>query len=246
MPVRHDLATDLALEAELSTARLGTAFFGRILDQLSDAELDGDSLLPGWTRRYVVAHIAYNARALVRLIEWAGTGVETPMYASADARDSEIASGAALCAFALRNLYDHSAIHLNAEWRDLRDAHWSRLVRTSQGRVVPATETVWMRTREVWVHGVDLDAGAGFEDIPADVLERLLGDVTGAWRDRGDDTDLRLVVSGARKSTFGDLGADDPEIVSGSLADVTAWACGRGTVGVTSSRREDPVAPRWI
>ena len=39
---------------------------------------------PGWSRRHVVAHVGYNARALTRLVEWAKTGIETPMYASAD------------------------------------------------------------------------------------------------------------------------------------------------------------------
>lgn len=246
MVARHDLATDPALEALLATVRRGTAFFGRILDELSDAELEGDSLLPGWNRRHVVAHIGYNARAIVRLIEWAGTGVETLMYDSPEARNSEITHGATLSPIALRTLYDHSAMHLNAEWRDLRDAHWSHPVKTAQGRIVPASETVWMRTREVWIHGVDLNTGATFADIPAEVLERLLGDITGAWKDRDEDTRLRLVVSGAQTSEFGDLDATDPETISGSLADITAWACGRSTAGVTSNAQESPVAPRWI
>ena len=91
MTARQDLTAARVLEAELATVRQGTAFFGRNLDELSDAELDGDSLLPGWTRRHVVAHIGYNARAISRLIEWAGTGVETPMYEFAEARNNEIA-----------------------------------------------------------------------------------------------------------------------------------------------------------
>ena len=246
MVARHDLTTNPALQLELLTVRRGTAFWGRKLNELSDADLDGDTLLPGWTRRQLVAHIGYNARAIARLIDWAHTGVENPMYETPEARNHEINYGATLSPIALRNLYEHSAIHLNVEWRDLPDANWSYQVRTAQGRIVPVSETIWMRTREVWVHAVDLDNGAAFTDIPTDVLERLLGDVTGAWTTRGDDTGLRLVVSDAQATQLGDFDASEPEIISGSLASITAWACGRSTLRVTSSRQENPVAPRWI
>ena len=246
MTARQDLTADPVFEAELATARLGTAFFGRKLDELSDAELDGDSLLPEWTRRHVVAHIGYNARAIARLIEWAGTGVETPMYESAEARNDEIAHGVTLVPLELRDLYNLSAMQLNEAWRELPDMSWSHLVKAAQGRIVPASETVWIRAREVWVHGVDLNNGGSFDDIPVDVLERMLGDITRTWKARGDDKGLRLEVSGALACSFGDGDDTDAEIVSGSLADATAWACGRGSEGVTSSRPDNPLAPRWI
>ena len=246
MTAHQGLTTGPVLEAELTTVRGGTEFFGRKLDEVSDAELDGDSLLPEWTRRHVVAHIGYNARAIARLIEWAGTGVETPMYESAEARNNEIAHGVALVPFELRDLYNLSAMQLHEAWRELPAMSWSHLVKAALGRIVPASETVWMRTREVWVYGVDLNNGASFDDIPVDVLERILGDITRAWKARGDDKGLQLEVSGAQACSFGDRDAAVAEIVSGSLADVTAWACGRGSDGVTSSRRDSPVAPRWI
>ncbi len=64
MVARTDLATDPGLVEELLQARKGTAFFARKLNELTDAELDGGSLLPGWSRRHIVAHIGCNARAL--------------------------------------------------------------------------------------------------------------------------------------------------------------------------------------
>ncbi|WP_373325284.1 maleylpyruvate isomerase N-terminal domain-containing protein [Paenarthrobacter ureafaciens] len=81
-PWELHLATDRRLQEDLLQARRGTAFFARKLNELSDEELDGGTRLPGWTRRHLVAHVGYNARAIARLIEWAGTGVETPMYSS--------------------------------------------------------------------------------------------------------------------------------------------------------------------
>lgn len=249
MVARHDQTSDPQLLESLLQARRGTAFFARKLNELSDADLDGPSLLPGWTRRHVTAHIGYNARAIARLIEWAATGVETPMYASTEIRDHEINFGATLPPIALRHLFDHSAVHLNVEWRDLPADSWHHKVKTAQGRIVPAEETVWMRTREIWTHSVDLDNGATFADIPAPVLARLLADITGAWKSRGTDTGLLLTVTGT-DLTFGDTAAHNPTLITGSLPEIVEWATGRGTSGVTAEgpaiNGAVPAAPTWI
>jgi maleylpyruvate isomerase len=249
MVARHDQTTDPRLQEQLLQARRGTAFFARKLNELSDAELDGATLLPGWTRRHVVAHVGYNARAIARLIEWAATGVETPMYSSPEARNHEIDFGATLSPIALRHLFDHSAVHLNVEWRDLPADAWHHKIKTAQGRIVPAEETVWMRTREVWMHAVDLNNGATFSDIPAPVLERLLTDITGAWHTRGTDTGLLVKVTGTSLA-FGDTDAADPTTIAGPLPAVVEWAAGRGSDGVTatgsSAAGGTPTAPKWI
>ena len=251
MVARTDQTTDPTLLERLIQARRGTAFFARKLNELSDAELDGDSLLPGWSRRHITAHIGYNARAISRLVEWAATGVESPMYPSTKVRDHEIEFGATLNPIALRNLFAHSAVHLNVEWRDLPADAWHHKVKTIQGRLVPAGETVWMRTREVWVHAVDLDNGASFADIPAPVLIRLLKDITGAWASRGTDKDLLGRVDGHPALGFGDMKSRTPLQISGALADMVCWATGRGIAGVTASRDGRimwtvPAAPAWI
>jgi maleylpyruvate isomerase len=250
MVAREDQATDPELLEGLLQARRGTAFFARKLNELTDAELDGDSLLPGWTRRHLTAHIGYNARAIARLIEWAATGVETPMYASTEARDHEITSGATLSPIALRNLFDHSAVHLNVEWRDLPEQAWHHQVTTAQGRIVPASETVWMRTREVWTHAIDLDNGATFADIPAPILTRLLQDITGAWKTRGTDTGLHITTTDTHQ-TYGDTTTQNPTHITGTLPGIVQWATGRGTNGVTATHNgapqaEAPAAPKWI
>src|SRR5690606_16135534 len=104
MPAAHDRTHDLKLRATLGLARQGTAYFARHLDLLSDADFDAPSLLPGWSRRHVVAHVAFNARALTRLASWAATGVERAMYESAEKRDAEIEEGATRSPAELREL----------------------------------------------------------------------------------------------------------------------------------------------
>ena len=245
MVARHDLTTDPELRDELLTVRRGTAFFARKVTELSDADFDEPSLLPGWSRRHLLAHVGYNARALTRLVQWANTGVETPMYDSPAARDAEIDFGATLPVRALRHLNDHAAISLDVEWRDSPDAAWEATVRTAQGREVPARETVWMRTREVWLHAIDLANGARFSDVPEPVLARLLRDITGTWRARGTDAGLVVAVDGWA-DRLGDLESEDPAIVSGELPDLVRWASGRGDTGVTASTGEITPAPRWL
>jgi maleylpyruvate isomerase len=108
-----------------------------------------------------------------------------------------------------------------------------------------------MRTREVWVHAVDLDNGASFKNVPSPVLVRLLKDITGARASRGTDRGLTGSVDGDPSQLFGDMEARAPLQVTGSLADVVCWATGRGVAGVTASRDDEvisvmPAAPSWI
>jgi maleylpyruvate isomerase len=155
----------------------GTHTLLTALDKLTDDELDEPSALPGWSRRHVVAHVHGNAKALCRLVAWADTGIEQPMYASAEARAREIEEGARVPAPELRDLVAGSAARLADDLAQLPPDARMREVVTAQGRTIRAEEIRWLRVREVAVHAVDLEAGVGFDDLPADLLEALLVDV---------------------------------------------------------------------
>lgn len=247
MAARSDNVDDPALAATLLLARRGTAFFSRKLAELGDAELSEPSLLAGWTRAHVVAHVGYNARALTRLTEWAATGVETPMYSSTQQRNAEIELGATLPAQALRNLSDHAIVHLNVEWRDLPAAAWSAEVRTAQGRAVPVAETAWMRAREVWLHAIDLGNGASVADLPAEFVDRLLPEVVGLWSSRGDETPSLVLRPSDRDGVEFALADGATAVLRGPAASLLAWATGRAHVGLTITGGGDiPIAPRWL
>ncbi len=53
---------DLELSERLLIARRGTAYLSQRLAELTDDELDGPTLLDGWTRRHLVAHIGTTPR----------------------------------------------------------------------------------------------------------------------------------------------------------------------------------------
>src|ERR1700758_2212489 len=86
-----------------------------------DAALDEPTLLPGWSRRYLLAHVAANADALRNLVHWARTGEERRMYASAEQREADIAAGAKLPSAELRAWIAGSAQALAADLDALGD-----------------------------------------------------------------------------------------------------------------------------
>lgn len=238
---------DLDLSERLLIARRGTAYFSQRLAELTDEELNGDTLLEGWTRRHLVAHVGYNAAALCRLMDWAATGVETPMYESTEQRGREIEEGATLSPAALRNLYSHTVARLDEKWRHLPQSAWNSEVRTAQGRLVPASETAWMRTREVWIHAVDLDNGGRFGDFPEVVLDSLLTDIVGMWRRKDLGAGFALAVDGSAPVVVQEDSSTE-HTIRGPLAAVVRWAAGRGTVGVETNggAEEVPQPPKWL
>lgn len=238
-----DIADDLRL------VRQGTAFFAKILDELPDDDFVLPSLLPDWSRSHVIAHVGYNARALHNLMEWASTGVEHPMYGSAEARDLEIEQGSTLSPHELRTLYRQSAADLDAAWAAMTDTGWNSEVRGRSG-LIPASKTLWMRSREVWLHAVDLDAGANFSDLPAGFLSHLLADVLNTWRGRRDSEDLpNFILHPTEGGTPHRVSRDDSEpgiVLRGTTAALASWATGRGNAGVEATQQPVPAAPAWL
>lgn len=137
------------------------------------------SVLPGWSRKHLLAHIAANATALGHLVRWAATGEPTPMYSSSGERAAGIENGSRLPSGELTAWLRRSADELEGAMTRLSDEQWLAPVVTAQGRTVPALEVPWLRAREVGVHAVDLAMGVSFADLPAGFLDALCDDVIG-------------------------------------------------------------------
>ncbi|MBB6548551.1 maleylpyruvate isomerase family mycothiol-dependent enzyme [Nonomuraea rubra] len=262
MAAQRSLADSLRWMAE------GTKTFFGVLAGLPDDRLDVPTALTGWTGRHLLAHVAANADALLNLAHWARTGEERPMYASFERRDAEIQAGALRSAAELRSWAASSAELLDRRLSELDEHQWSRPVRTAQGRTVPAAEVPWMRAREVMVHAVDLGAGVGFGDLPADFLASLIDDITTKRSGAGDGPALALTatahdgtrtlpgaggpaaVTGTRTGgpnaatrTWTVAGTGDPVAVTGTLAELAAYLSGRAA---GPGGRPAPVLPRWL
>jgi maleylpyruvate isomerase len=204
---------------------------------LSAEDLAEPSALPDWTRAHVVAHLARNADALRNLLDWARTGVETPMYPSREERDAGIAATAGLPPAELQDDYAVACGRFAQALENLPRAAWTAQVRTMQGRVVPATEVPFMRAKELWVHGVDLAAGLGFADLPADFCTALVDDVLGTFAARGQDLGVTIVASDVDRTWGG-----GPVEVRGPVAAVAAWLTRSDDAGLSG---EVPPPPVW-
>jgi maleylpyruvate isomerase len=173
-----------------------TKLFLSAVDGLGGAEFAAASSLPGWTRAHVVAHVHFNAEALMRLLHWARTGERTPMYEGPEQRAAEIEAGAELPAPELRRLVRESAGRLATAVDGMPRAAWENEVVTAQGRTVPASEIIWMRVREVAVHAVDLGVGVGFADLPDDLNTALAKDVVAKRAKAGEGAALAAWLTG--------------------------------------------------
>jgi maleylpyruvate isomerase len=224
----------------------GYAYLSEWLDRLDDDRLFEPSGLAGWTRRHVIAHLGSNARALGRLVHWAATGERTPMYADDQARVAEIEQGAVLPAPQLRELVTTGQSGLRAALDGLDAAGWDATVVTGQGRQIPAREIPWLRTREVWVHAVDLRDRADFSDFPADLLDDLITDVTATWRRRRQPPALVVAPTDRDREWRVDV-PGRPIRVRGRADDVVRWLTGRGVGEVhTSDGTPIPDIGRWL
>ena len=237
--------------AELNQVQTATDRFLASVAELEPAALAAASLLPGWTRGHVCAHLAGNAESLVNLLTWARTGVETPAYPPGDAREQAIEAGAT------RSAADHvTAIHSTAD-RFARAVaehpvdRWDVEVTWRSGARNAVRTVLWARLREVEIHHVDLDLAYAPARWTEAFTGRLMGNVAAAFRelDPPPAFDVHAVDTDARWQ----LGTRPaPVMVSGAQAALVTWLIGRSagdglTVdGPDGHRTPLPETPTWL
>ncbi len=244
----------MSLRHELTLTRgwadTGTRLLVERLRTLPDGGFATASLLPGWTRAHVVAHVARNAEALVRLATWARTGEETPMYASPEQRDADIAAGATQAAPDLRRDLAATAADLDRAFEALDASTWDARIRVRQGSEVSARVLPWLRVREVWLHAVDLDVGTDLSAAPADLLDELATDMLTSLsaRDGCPVVELRPTDRGHVWQLGGaTAGAAAPATtMQGSAADLVTWLAGRSDGSTLTADGPVPSLPDWL
>ncbi|WP_205472383.1 maleylpyruvate isomerase family mycothiol-dependent enzyme [Nocardioides sp. SYSU D00038] len=207
-----------------------TARLVRTVDSMPDDSFAADTILPGWSRAHVVAHVALNSEALAGVLEGVVTRQPTTMYASQERRDADIVALAEAGPRALRDRLLAGATRY-AEALDLvgPEHEETTFERTPGGRVIRVGAVPLMRLTEVEVHHADLGAGYAAHDWPTEFVVLLLDrcarryDASRGFTARATDLD--------RSWTFGAPGPT----VTGPAADLAWWATGRGAgEGLTS------------
>jgi len=237
--------------AELNDVQAATDRFLASISSVDAATFAAPSLLPGWTRGHVCAHLAGNSDGLVNLLTSARTGVETPMYGPGDARERTIEAGAT------RSPADHvTAVRASAETfahavAGLPAERWHVDVTWRGGTVTPAHGVLWARLREVEIHHADLGLAYAPARWTDEFTARVMANVTGAFRrlDPPPAFDLHAVDTDARWQ----LGpAPSTVVVGGPQAALLAWLIGRSSGdglfvdGPDGHHTPLPAVPPWL
>jgi maleylpyruvate isomerase len=242
-------ATDLprsdGLERSLDELAASTDRLLGSLDRLTEEDVRGPSLLPGWTRAHVLTHIARNADGLAVLANNARTGADDPMYPGApDQRELDIEAGSGRGLGDLRLDVADSADRLMAAFADFPDEARAREVVLRSGARAYGWEIPVIRVRELEIHHVDLDAGYTPDDWSPDFAARTLDQLSPFFRDNRD------CPVGVLAATDGDgrweVATAGPTL-AGPRSALVGWLTGRtsGEGLALDPPGELPRAPRW-
>ena len=221
---------------------IATARYLEALTELSETAVRAPSLLPGWSRAHVIAHVARNADALANVLHGAQAGEPRSMYESQQHRDEDVETGARL---PLDELVADS-VAAAGRWRQAaNELHSSRLdapgLRTPGTEPWPVRRVGMMRRTEVEVHHADLGIGYTAEDWPADFVAALMKRRHRELAAKGVALTWRTTDTGAVWETA----PGGPE-VTGTAADVVWWLLGRGSgERLACSEPQLPELGRW-
>lgn len=245
------MAADRTTERMLATGALAdaSARLVRTVDGFHGDDWGAPSLLPGWTRAHVVAHLGLNAHGMARALHGLVADEDDEprtMYDSDDQRDDDIAKLATEDASEIRARLLAGVTHLQEAIDAVPEDQWdTRVERTPGGRTLRASAFPGMRWRELEIHHVDLDAGYTRADWSLAFAEHLL-----------DAMDKRIhpeqpfevkPLDSQRTWVVGDGQAEYPvPVVTGPAADLAWWLTGRAVPDTVScSQGELPPIEGW-
>jgi maleylpyruvate isomerase len=216
----------------------------RSVDALSGDDWSAPSLLPGWTRAHVVAHLALNGEALGGVLRGVVEGEPVPMYATQESRDDDIEELAGADHPEIRQrLLAATTTFLDAVQAVPEDAWSGRFERTTGGPTFPLDAVPLMRVREIEIHHVDLGTGYSPDDWPKQFAETV---VDGMVKRLDPEAGFRVApLDSTRTWEVGTV--DDESIgVTGPVAALAWWLTGREPGDqVSATRGELPEIGGW-
>ena len=227
---------------DLTALEVSAQAFTRTVDALTPEEFLAPSLLPGWTRAHVVAHVALNGFAVAGVIDGLVHDRPAAMYESDEQRAADIEELAAAEPSELREQHLAATTAFADAVETMNDEHWSgHIDRLPGGPSWPAVSIVPTRRRELEVHHADLGTSYTRADWPDDFAAELLDTVVVDHAASGP-FQIRATDLGRDWSVGGDGGPT----VMGTSADLGWWLTGRGEgAGLSCDAGELPALAPW-
>ncbi|MBW4095306.1 MAG: maleylpyruvate isomerase family mycothiol-dependent enzyme [Acidobacteria bacterium] len=212
--------TELSSAALLANLKDAAGTVRNKVSSLTDAQLRENSVLPGWSRGHVVAHITGISNAMARQLEYARRGEKIEIYDGGYAGRTQAIEMAASQSPEQHLQELNSALDraLN-EFSTLDDAGWATPISFRDGVVKDGGLALW---RELVIHLSDLEVGRGPETWSREFCEHLFDFLSARVP---EDTRLKLQPLGLPAITLG-AGANTVSI-NGMLTDIAAWLAGR-------------------
>jgi maleylpyruvate isomerase len=232
---------------QIDETLLATTRYLQALTVLDEESVRRPSVLPGWTRAHVVAHLSRNADAFTRVLAQAAAGEPASMYASNEAREADIEATLRSHDLAglVRDAMSSVARLTEALWACTADPT-TPYARTDGAEPTFALDTLGPRRRcEVEVHHADLDLGYEPATWPLDFSRTVV-------RQRQDELAAlpgggpSMVLSATDVDGLWKFGAGQGPEVRGAAGDLAWWLVGRGGGrGLTCSSGVLPTLGRW-
>lgn len=230
MPSRPEAAGNAVEELVLGAIREHTHLLLGTTISFSDEDWAAPSRLAGWTRSHVAAHLAENARGLLRVVQ--GLRMDRPvrMYDSESDRARAIERGALADGLSLQIDLDTTAGQLQEEMAALIGD--DRAVQLRAGYQIPARKIPVARLYEVVLHTFDLHPDDDDLHASPEVSTTLLEFKAERL---GRRADLPALLVESHEGFHARLGSEGPPtVVSGPASDLVAWLA------------RDAISPRLI
>ena len=227
---------------DLTGLDISSHAFTRTVDELTADELAEPSLLPGWTRAHVVAHVALNGLALAAVLDGLVHDNPVAMYESDEQRDADIEELAEAEPSELRERYLAATTAFVDAVALMHESHWDgQIDRLPGGPAWPVVTVVPTRRRELEIHHADLGTSYTRSDWPEDFVAELLDVVT---VDQAASGPFQVRATDLGRSWY--VGGEGGPTVLGSGADLGWWLTGRGEgEGLSSDADELPRLGPW-
>lgn len=201
--------------------------------ELSDADWQQPSNLPGWTRAHIAAHLSLGAKSLINLIDALLAGKESSDPVSPVLQMLQLERASEVSALQLQVALDTTAGELREVFNKKLTSVYDSVCKLPSGLAVPSWALPLLRLHEVIIHHVDLNVGFEIDQLDNRCASILLNWICFLIADSPEFPLLDIqadsgytALIGANQTAGGSSDAE-PQIIYGPDCQIYGWLTGR-------------------